>query len=910
METNLEQGLLEGSERTPLTSFPPLAKRKTTPEMLPKESKPLSNKFYSKLSLAWSIAFWVSVFFIPVISQTAHDWFFIGLDLKKVLHSPDFEDYWPNTVQLIVFTVYMSTGNTCQLAWQGVAGTLAAGINQWCMGHLFPYGGKCEKLGIATGNGMRAACLQHTDPNYGKYEWFVWLDAIGFIFLCLASNSNENTMKFGMSWHIFYMMAFMSPTGYIPSHAVTVTTFFGAFLAILVTLVPKYTGNDFSWGLLTAYKIGDHPKLIANAMKQISSDAVKFMLADKPTDVEERYRFKVDRVAIENKVNELPGIAAAMLNDHEVSWWEGWLFGLRGASSLERFRQKRSHCGIFAHSFQDDIGGFDDVACIIKRVTMDADSSTFRAMEKAGIDEMSKERKELRVPLEALNNASMDLLMKISDWQWAQRHPTSEDDASPDVQEEMAMVTKRWRDLYDQYHNWTQTHSVQAKSPARQELRRNMSVFVFAILQLAKEVIDLTKKVKAKYKGGEKTEQGLANLMMEAFKSTWFSNGTPFVLSAFKDPEKRSFVLRNTLSIGICFLMGNILQGNVFHAYDASLASTLAVLVSHFPGSAFYKNLMRLLGLAIGNALPIIMLAVVSLFGDYASFVHFLAFFLFELYFTLMYYTSPEWKYVGCIVAGFGCYSFVGTAVTWNKDSFAAGYCKLGGATAAITVQIVVDQVGQRGKFPRDIVVENMRKFLYGESDALGLLGVFEKFQKYLSSESSKEVIEDIKNATKKLKELMIAQQQMVSECEAKTTMIAGPKPPFKLDLYKGALTAVKELLDEVDALCLVDEFGEFEGMMFPAKWYDTTFDPFYTDVLVSMNRAFKLLMRILEQNKEDLISKMEVKEMICNPRDDCSVETNHLRMAVVRRILTDSLRQTLEIERLCCQSGSLELEE
>ena len=39
-----------------------------------------------------------------------------------------------------------------------------------------------------------------------------WIDVLGVLFLFLVSRANENTIKFGMSWHVCFMMDFMNPT--------------------------------------------------------------------------------------------------------------------------------------------------------------------------------------------------------------------------------------------------------------------------------------------------------------------------------------------------------------------------------------------------------------------------------------------------------------------------------------------------------------------------------------------------------------------------------------------------------------------------------------------------------------------------------------------------------------------------
>ena len=138
-------------------------------------------KFFIRLSLALSVAFWVTLFSLPLYFGKLHYCVFgfrgelhetysaygrdpgckpemvgkmrnIGSfkEPEMVQWTPDmtpwhdnlrhrdiwcgylpatWEDYWPNIAQFIVFTVYASTGDTVRLAWQGLIGTAGACIN-------------------------------------------------------------------------------------------------------------------------------------------------------------------------------------------------------------------------------------------------------------------------------------------------------------------------------------------------------------------------------------------------------------------------------------------------------------------------------------------------------------------------------------------------------------------------------------------------------------------------------------------------------------------------------------------------------------------------------------------------------------------------------------------------------------
>jgi len=905
-EGDLEQPLIDPETTKKLVG-------KTEEQKKEEEEKPQSSAFWTKFSLAMSMSFWVTLFYVPVVVPGVKKWFFDpqGMNLPDFFGSPDFASYWPNTVQLIVFTVYFSTGSTVNLAWQGLAGTIVAGINQFVMGKLFPVGGKCNKIGGPLVAGLRGFCEEYADPNYATYEWFVWFDVIFFLFAMLSSNAKENTMKFSMSWHITYMMAFMSPAGFKPSHAVNITSCIGVMLAILISLVPTKTASGFTLKQMVSNNLEGHPESIAKTVNAISRATVKFMLADKPSNEEERYHYKVNKTAIQMKVDSLSGMDESMSGDYNTSWWEGWIFLIKGGpAAVSTFTKIRTHCGIFAEAFSDDIGGFDDVAFVIKKVVTAMDAVDYKLIDKHDLAEVDQERQHMRRLLEDLNGASMGLLMEISSWKNASQNL---DVFTAKVKEMQKANNAKFDALHNAYNKWVKESPVANKSQARQTLRTNMGMFVFSILQLSKEVVDLSDKVVEKYEAEKKNTsmnrvKGLVRDTWAEFISTYFSGAKAkatgfFLLKAFTDKGKRSFVFRNLISIGLCFVMGNLLQGNVFQApaFNPMMASTLAVLLSHFPGSAFYKNLMRLLGLAIGNALPVVMLAVVTMFPPLLEpYVHLLVFFLFTLYFCLMYYTSPEWSYVGCVVAGFGCYSF--TTDTWSNASFDAAYCKIGQFTAAICVQILVDAVDTtiRNQYPQDVVVANMKKMTDG------VRNVFQRFEEHVALPTADpNIIEDIKTQAGALKAIMADQETMVSECQPKTTMIAGPRPAFKLQLYMGALAAMKELLGEIDALCLMDEFSAKVGRNHD-QWFVQGYKAFYDQVMRAMTKTFATLMTILEKTDESLLKTADV-DKVSLIDDDTTGHSDSIRMSVLKRIIADTLAHVVEIEHLCCSSGSME---
>merc|ERR1712012_974476 len=115
-----------------------------------------------------------------------------------------------------------------------------------------------------------------------------------------------------------------------------------------------------------------------------------------------------------------------------------------------------------------------------------------------------------------------------------------------------------------------------------------------------------------------------------------------------------------------------------------------------------------------------------------------------------------------------------------GDDTFLAAYCSIGQVTAAITIQILVDTVDTwyHKKFPRDVVVENLRELLGKPGGETGVVPVFEAWQSYpqqkfqSASRLKSNKLRSIKKNIQGLKDMINTQDAMVAECAPKTTMV------------------------------------------------------------------------------------------------------------------------------------------
>eukprot|EP00928_Gymnodinium_smaydae_P009145 TRINITY_DN13386_c0_g1_i1.p1 TRINITY_DN13386_c0_g1~~TRINITY_DN13386_c0_g1_i1.p1 ORF type:complete len:916 (+),score=250.94 TRINITY_DN13386_c0_g1_i1:253-2748(+) len=823
------------------------------------------------------MGFWIALFYVPVCVQSAHDFLFkkgepgyafITEPIQE--NSTDFESYWPNVVQLMFFTVYFNTGSTVKLGWQGLAGTFAASANYFVMGKMFPVGGKCKVLADPTVTWMRAGCAEYEDPNFMAYHWFIWADLIGFIFIILLTNAQENTMKFGMSWHLTYMGAFMSPNGFTPSHSVVVTSIIGVFLAILVTLVPK--------AHLTRKDLESAPKDMVKQACVFIEGAAKVM--DKSIDMG-HYKLVAEKFFVETKGNGIEGMVDRMKSCHATSWWESF--------DLGRWGDLRARVGALIESFDDSIGGFDDVFFTLNKAVMSQDFETFNLCTEAEREEVRRVRQAVLPKVKAVNGYACAILEHFGD-KFIQ---TGELPTAAMVQS----LKQASKELETTYFPIIHGDTPQKLSAHRQALRTDLNVYIFATLSLSAKVQALSDAVAANRNAAPEVQRlaDFVKAVWEGFLDTWKLRVC--------DVEKWMFAIRNTTAIGVTFLMGAWLSCNVFTPNSVTMCSTLAILISHFPGSAFYRNLMRLLGLTLGKVLPIIAMAFVSIFGNgtgFSEIIHVVVVWAYMTFFAFMYYTSPEWSLVGCLIAGFGCYGLVGvqSAMTPEqlRDVFVARYQELGAVTVAIMIQIFIDSLDTavRRRNPRTIILKNMRKLGMSSNKADRTNGLLVEVYRAFFQKDWEKMAEHIRAA----KGLISGQQALLSELQDKTIIIRGMSVPFKYKLCCEAVANIDKLLGEAEVLmCLNCSHMNNDKAI---NW--TAINEHYQDFIPTLIMALRALQTALEQKDETKVGLTLRDISHYKPIADL---TESVRVSTGIRTLHDAMSHTFEIAHLCYSSGT-----
>jgi hypothetical protein len=157
------------------------------------------------------------------------------------------------------------------------------------------------------------------------------------------------------------------------------------------------------------------------------------------------------------------------------------------------------------------------------------------------------------------------------------------------------------------------------------------------------------------------------------------------------DREHIMWTLRNTLSIVISFYIGWHGYGKYIASYNAAIASTVAVLLSKFAGSAMIKNLARLQGVVIGIVLGNLLYAFLGWCYWWGHLLTGVALYFWTLMGLFMYFHSTNYSTVGLLLAVFGSQALLKPCANENTDP--SGQSSIVNVTVGIVVMTLVDLV-------------------------------------------------------------------------------------------------------------------------------------------------------------------------------------------------------------------------
>jgi hypothetical protein len=181
------------------------------------------------------------------------------------------------------------------------------------------------------------------------------------------------------------------------------------------------------------------------------------------------------------------------------------------------------------------------------------------------------------------------------------------------------------------------------------------------------------------------------HLQKEMKTPHWYEGG----IFSLVDPDvlfEKSHIqwtLRNGLSIVISFYIGWHGYNKYIASYNAAIASTVAVLLSKFVGSAMTKNLARLQGVVIGIVLGNLLYAFLGWCYWWGHLLVGLALYMWTLLGLFMYFHSANYSTVGLLLAVFGAQALLRPCA--NSDTDPSGHSAIVNVTVGICVMTIID---------------------------------------------------------------------------------------------------------------------------------------------------------------------------------------------------------------------------
>ncbi|CAJ1375844.1 unnamed protein product [Effrenium voratum] len=761
--------------------------RQTTKSMLSAH-----RKFVLRLSLALSVAFWVALLSIPVAMGHVHYWFFgvrgklhetyrsldcadtaygkmtnVGTsgspemvhwkpdmgpwsdernpnDVWCGMFPPLWEDYWPNMAQFIVFTVFVSTGDTVRLSWQGLVGTACACLNLQLMLCLYPegaYGAQCASTGCTPQPYNEAVCI---------------LDVLLVLFLFLVSRADENTIKFGMSWHCAFMMEFMNPKkrrskGFFEKLSgfnlrwidnlvsdIMVTTMFGALISILATIIPRIL--VCLPPLANRVWIPENCKACADSICDVWLECINYLCGPEPS---------AKKFQLQRKIDLVKEKLADTKEQVEKAWWETCACGegemvrrklktfIRGAEGVQRILQSLSNC-ILHEDFQGQHKQFCEI--------------------------MQKDIRELydkaRLLTDTCAQGVIDGIITA--------------DEEDSIQQLKAEVQKAQMDLVVAFRrNW---HGSGISSNLAEEINFLccLSYWACTVEQLADTVVE------------QKEKRSCGRKWWRYIQVGWSDTWAP---DKVFEREHVKFVLRNWIPISVCFLLAYWVPTiSVFTQYSTTMPSTLALLITRFSGSAFQKNLQRTLGVLLGKFWPILLKACWLVYPCESferGVFQVITIFLFVACGGYVYFCNGTFSYIAVLVAGYGVYPLMVPCSSEAQEDFAAHYKEIGQVTVAITLQFVLESSLHRTS-ARELAVRKLEAAMDALTD--GFRGFFDgdiaKMKEALAVES-----------------LLLEASTLAESADPSKQLAPNWSTPFNLRLYQQSVRLLRDMFAEFNML-------------------------------------------------------------------------------------------------------------
>mmetsp|Transcript_130546 Transcript_130546/g.279041 ORF Transcript_130546/g.279041 Transcript_130546/m.279041 type:complete len:885 (-) Transcript_130546:72-2726(-) len=518
-------------------------------------------------------------------------------------------------VLYFIYTIYKTVGETVHYAWCGISGTVLAALWVWSMLLIVPMG---------------------LDGHETVLIWvFGWLSGAIFVLLMLWLNLNISTKIFAISSFVWYWAEFLNPApddflkGFHLANLTTNTEWgpamrdlfgasWGCLLAVLVTLLPYPL-----WALRKA----THS---AEELITVSSDGwnefLEYFCKDRSC---EYLQDKVKR-SLREQQKDLASLEFQIDN----AWWECW-----SPSSVAAREMMAKYCKMM-HICSDRLAAYWSL-CGRKG-----------DFEQEHAEIVRRIRPQAKLALtEALN--LMAKCMQAATQAARTCSPLRPGGATPEMTAELSAASLRVSGASRDFEEAFRTAKRELQLPGISEELLDEHVFCLSLCCLCRLATECAEDLAQPVRGSAGLHDRLpvmVDLMQNLFRGI-------FAKDQLVDPLHVNTVFRNACAIFLGFIVGFIGMGNVLPAKSAHIASTSAVLLSTFTGSAMAKNLGRVQGVVIGTGVGEMVTAFVS--GQCGFFGHSISIaclFVWTFMTLFMYYNaeSPQYSYLGCLLAAFG----------------------------------------------------------------------------------------------------------------------------------------------------------------------------------------------------------------------------------------------------------------
>jgi len=670
---------------------------------------------------------------------------------------------WGGVVQMIVFTVFMSTGNTVELAWQGFVGTAFAVVNVTLLSLIYPTGAR--------------TLADNTYVNAYSEGW-CWANFLVVLFLFLICRADQNTIKFGMSWHVSFMLQFMHPglTGgmsrgnyhltwpfswYLDSYrsVVLLTGLVGVSIAVLAAMFPLR--------LFNYYRVKGKSHVGVESVASIWRNSINYMCGAQRTG---------QRLKIASSINALDGKIQGIGADVPYMWWETMDYGKWGPMR-EAYESLTKVLGD---------GTMTDVMHSVRNCILEQD---FDQDHHAFMSVMGKPMHNLRIE-------AVDLLRCCSG---------SANDAGNSAATDL--IKFKMKRIKDRQSELCKVHCEKIlqvdASNHDEQLRKYASfqdeyTFVFALSYWAEMISQLGTDLLAQNDRPRMPVTFLVKFLERGYKSWNLAE-----LYHDKDgggekwKEHMSFALRNWISISLCYYLAVTGDGVLVREYSATMPMTLTLLISRFAGSAFRNNLKRMLGVILGKVLPICFLSILAFApsdavdGGWTKFCLQVGIvFVYYCAAEYVYFSSVGWGGLGCFCAGFGCFGLL-QHQKQNMDTtgFHDNYSELIELTTCIFIQMSIDSMAS-SKTARGEACEQIRQ---------SLDDICESIEAFFNSQQAP--LQSMKTHLEHANGNIVQAIDFVTDADPNMDVAPGAKTPFKVGFASKVIDTMKLLTSDLTIL-------------------------------------------------------------------------------------------------------------